>query len=125
MVCQRYTRTMVDAEDILQEGFIKVFGHIGSFKGAAKLETWMTRIFINSASIISGKNCTCFLWMQKQQWSPPTTEHGGRMFNSMIGYRISTGNIRLYAAAGYKFQSVRSRYDFSNDQSGRYFYGLT
>ena len=47
------------------------------------------------------------------------------MFNSMIGYRISTGNIRLYAAAGYKFQSVRSRYDFSNDQSGRYFYGLT
>ena len=49
MVCQRYTRTMVDAEDILQEGFIKVFGHIGSFKGAAKLETWMTRIFINSA----------------------------------------------------------------------------
>ena len=49
MVCQRYTRTTVDAEDILQEGFIKVFAHIGSFKGAAKLETWMTRIFINSA----------------------------------------------------------------------------
>ena len=57
MVCQRYTRTMVDAEDILQEGFIKVFGHISSFKGAAKLETWMTRIFINSAlnHRISGK----------------------------------------------------------------------
>lgn len=64
-------------------------------------------------------------WMQKQQWSPPTTEHGGRMFNSMIGYRISTGNVRLYAAAGYKFQSVSSWYDFSNDQPGRYFYGRT
>ncbi|CAN5264703.1 sigma-70 family RNA polymerase sigma factor [soil metagenome] len=49
MICQRYTRNTEDAEDILQEGFIKVFSHIGSFKGEAKLETWMTRIFINCA----------------------------------------------------------------------------
>lgn len=49
MTCQRYTRTAEDAEDVLQEGFIKVFAHVGSFKGDAKLETWMTRIFINSA----------------------------------------------------------------------------
>ena len=49
MICQRYTRTTEDAEDILQEGFIKVFTHIRSFKGESKLETWMTRIFINAA----------------------------------------------------------------------------
>jgi len=49
MICQRYTRNTQDAEDILQEGFIKVFNHIGSFKWESKLETWMTRIFINCA----------------------------------------------------------------------------
>ncbi|NOT73665.1 MAG: sigma-70 family RNA polymerase sigma factor [Cyclobacteriaceae bacterium] len=49
MICQRYTRNTEDAEDILQEGFVKLFTHISSFKGDSKLETWMTRIFINSA----------------------------------------------------------------------------
>ena len=49
MVCLRYARNTEDAQDILQEGFIKVFGNIKSFKGEAKLKTWMTRIFINTA----------------------------------------------------------------------------
>lgn len=49
MVCQRYARTTEDAEDILQEGFLKVFTHIKTFKGESKLETWMTRIFINAS----------------------------------------------------------------------------
>src|SRR5205814_2202035 len=49
MVCLRYARNTEDAQDILQEGFIKVFKNIHSFKGEAKLETWMTRIFINTA----------------------------------------------------------------------------
>ncbi len=49
MLCQRYARNTDDAQDILQEGFIKVFGNIHSFKGESKLETWMTRIFINTA----------------------------------------------------------------------------
>lgn len=49
MICHRYARTTEDAEDILQEGFVKVFSHIATFKKEAKLETWMTRIFINSA----------------------------------------------------------------------------
>ena len=49
MICQRYTRNAEDAEDVLQEGFVKVFAHIGSFKGESRLETWMTRIFINAS----------------------------------------------------------------------------
>ncbi len=49
MVCQRYLRTTEDAEDVLQEGFVKVFLNIKTFKKEAKLETWMTRVFINAA----------------------------------------------------------------------------
>lgn len=49
MVCQRYTGTAEDAEDVLQEGFIRVFSHIRTFKQEARLETWMTRIFINAS----------------------------------------------------------------------------
>jgi len=49
VVCQRYAKSTQEAEDILQEGFIKVFTNIKSFRGDARLDTWMTRIMINTA----------------------------------------------------------------------------
>jgi RNA polymerase sigma-70 factor (ECF subfamily) len=45
----RYARSTQEAEDILQEGFIKIFKSINNFRAEAKLETWMTRIMINTA----------------------------------------------------------------------------
>jgi RNA polymerase sigma factor (sigma-70 family) len=48
-MCQRYAKSTQEAEDILQEGFIKIFGSIASFRQEAKLTTWMTRIMINTA----------------------------------------------------------------------------
>jgi RNA polymerase sigma-70 factor (ECF subfamily) len=47
--CLRYARSTQEAEDILQEGFIKIFSNIKSFRAEAKLETWITRIMINTA----------------------------------------------------------------------------
>ena len=48
-ICLRYARSTQEAEDILQEGFIKIFKKIHSFRSEAKLETWITRIIINTA----------------------------------------------------------------------------
>lgn len=48
-LCHRYAKSTQEAEDILQEGFIKIFGSIASFRQEAKLTTWMTRIMINTA----------------------------------------------------------------------------
>lgn len=47
--CSRYAHSTQEAEDILQEGFIKIFNNIHSFRSEAKLETWITRIIINTA----------------------------------------------------------------------------
>jgi RNA polymerase sigma-70 factor (ECF subfamily) len=49
VVCQRYSRSTQEAEDTLQEGFIKIFKSIGEFRAESKLETWITRIMINTA----------------------------------------------------------------------------
>ena len=49
VMCQRYAKSTQEAEDILQEGFIKIFGSISSLREEAKLTTWMTRIMINTA----------------------------------------------------------------------------
>lgn len=48
-ICRRYCTGHDDACDAMQEGFIKVFTQIERFKGDSKFETWMTRIFINTA----------------------------------------------------------------------------
>jgi RNA polymerase sigma factor (sigma-70 family) len=49
VVCQRYARSTQEAEDILQEGFIKVFSNIQTFRGDSRLDTWITRVIINTA----------------------------------------------------------------------------
>ncbi len=49
VVCLRYSKTTAEAEDILQEAFVKVFQGISNFRGESKLETWITRIMVNTA----------------------------------------------------------------------------
>jgi RNA polymerase sigma factor (sigma-70 family) len=48
-VCYRYTRSVRDAEDVLQEGFIKVFHHLQQYKQEGELGAWIRRIMVNTA----------------------------------------------------------------------------
>ena len=48
-VCLRYTATREEAEDILQEGFVKVFQSIGMYKAYGPLENWIRKIIVNTA----------------------------------------------------------------------------
>lgn len=48
-VCLRYSGDTEEAKDILQDGFIKVFQNLSSFKGTGSLEGWVRRIMINTA----------------------------------------------------------------------------
>lgn len=48
-VCLRYMRNQMDAEDVLQEGFMKIFDNIKKFKFEGSLEGWMRRIIANTS----------------------------------------------------------------------------
>jgi RNA polymerase sigma-70 factor (ECF subfamily) len=48
-VCYRYTRSIKDAEDVLQEGFVKVFHHLDQYKSEGELGAWIRRIMVNTA----------------------------------------------------------------------------
>ena len=48
-VCLRYTDKQEDAEDVLQEAFIKVFKHIKGFRGKGSFEGWIRRIMVHTA----------------------------------------------------------------------------
>jgi len=48
-VCMRYINDKAEAEDVLQEAFIKIFANIVHFRSEGSFEGWMRRIFVNSA----------------------------------------------------------------------------
>lgn len=48
-VCMRYMGNADDAQDILQDGFIKVFKNLDKFRGEGSFEGWMRRIMANTA----------------------------------------------------------------------------
>jgi RNA polymerase sigma factor (sigma-70 family) len=51
----RITKNRQDAEDGLQEAFLKAFVHLKNFDGRSTFSTWLTRISINSALMILRK----------------------------------------------------------------------
>lgn len=48
-ICYRYTKSIRDAEDVLQEGFVKVFRNLHQYKSEGELGAWIRRIMINTA----------------------------------------------------------------------------
>lgn len=48
-VCLRYSSSQMDAEDILQDGFVKIYNKLVDFKMEGSLEGWIRRIMVNTA----------------------------------------------------------------------------
>src|ERR1700754_2317468 len=48
-VCMRYAMDRMEAEDMLQNGFIKVFQKIADYRGEGSFEGWVRRIRVHSS----------------------------------------------------------------------------
>jgi len=48
-LCRRYTRNREEAQDVMQDAFIKIFHHIGQLAIPEKLESWVKSVTINTA----------------------------------------------------------------------------
>lgn len=48
-VCFRYTKSIEDAEDVLQDGFVRVFTFLHQYKSDGELGAWIRRIMVNTA----------------------------------------------------------------------------
>jgi RNA polymerase sigma-70 factor (ECF subfamily) len=65
-VCLRYASNREEAEDLLQEGFVKVFQNLSSFNSEGSFEGWIRRIMVNTA--------LDFIRRQKLVWSDQEIE---------------------------------------------------
>jgi RNA polymerase sigma factor (sigma-70 family) len=58
----RITHDVADAEDMLQETLLKAYVHIGRFEGRSAFSTWLNRIAINSALMLSRKKRSHYVY---------------------------------------------------------------
>ena len=121
-VCLRFTRNRMDAEDLLQEGFVKIFKKIDTVRRdqEAALYPWMRRVFVNLTlnylrdekkyrftEDISGMEYQ--LSDEKEESSAPLFEHVSPLEITKIisnlpdGYRTV---FNLYAFEGYSHQDI-------------------
>jgi len=80
----RITRNLQDAEDVLQESFLKAFVHLRSFEGRSSFSSWVTRIAINCALMVLRKRPPAEISIEEvgldneiwSAWEPADTRKG-------------------------------------------------
>jgi RNA polymerase sigma-70 factor (ECF subfamily) len=85
-VCLRYAKDRTEAEDNLQDGFVKVFSNIKKFRHEGSLEGWIRRIMVN----------VCLEKYRKQHLLHPVEDvqvYDSQQFSNDIVEKISAGEL--------------------------------
>ena len=113
-VCFRYVHNRADAEDIVQDGFIKVFHSLQQFQSRGSLEGWIRRIMVNTALNFLNKNKRLMQSLRTEddfQPEAPERADGAVHQQDLLqmlqqlpeGYRTI---INLYAIEGYSHKEI-------------------
>ncbi|HVM87616.1 MAG TPA: sigma-70 family RNA polymerase sigma factor [Puia sp.] len=114
-VCYRYAHNREDAEDMLQEGFIKVFSQIHTFQNKGAFEGWVRRIMVHTCINNLKKNkrfnesvdLIYASTIQVREESVPSIVQAKQVVECIrmlpIGYRTV---LNLYAIEGYSHKEI-------------------
>lgn len=125
-VCYRFARNREDAEDMLQEGFIKIFSQIHQFRGQGALEGWIRRIIVHTCINILKKNKkftdSVDLFhansLHNNENNIPSIMQAKQVVDCIrllpLGYRTV---LNLYAIEGYSHREIASILDIEESTS--------
>ncbi len=114
-ICVRYAKDSSEAEDVLQEGFIKIFDKIGQYNNQGSFEGWMRRLIVNTAISNYRKNLKRYFKVDINEpviqgmtgsWKENsyTKDELTLVIQSLAdGYRMV---FNLYAIEGYKHKEI-------------------
>ena len=113
-LCRRYVRGEQEAEDVMINGFMKVFSRIDSFEEKGSFEGWMKRIMINESLGFIRKHKAMYLEtdIEEADRQPDLDRLSGaleandllKMINELpSGYRTI---FNLYAIEGYSHKEI-------------------
>ncbi|PWU04060.1 MAG: RNA polymerase [Bacteroidetes bacterium] len=125
-VCYRYAKSREDAEDMLQEGFIKVFTQIKQFQNRGALEGWIRKIMVHTCINNLKKNkkfsesvdIIHASGVQVREESIPSIVQAKQVVECIrilpIGYRTV---LNLYAIEGYSHKEIALMLDIEESTS--------
>jgi RNA polymerase sigma factor (sigma-70 family) len=125
-VCYRFAHKREDAEDMLQEGFIKVFSQIHTFQNKGAFEGWIRRIMVHTCINNLKKNkrfnesvdITYASSIQVREESVPSIVQAKQVVECIrmlpIGYRTV---LNLYAIEGYSHKEIAEMLDIEESTS--------
>lgn len=126
VVCYRYGHNREDAEDMLQEGFIKVFSQIHTFESRGALEGWIRRIIVHTCINHLKKNkrfnesvdLIHATSIQVREEAIPSIIQAKEVVECIrmlpIGYRTV---LNLYAIEGYSHKEISTMLDIEESTS--------
>ncbi len=125
-VCYRFAHNREDAEDMLQEGFIKVFSQIHTFQNKGAFEGWIRRIVVHTCINSLKKNkrfnesvdIVFATGVQVREESIPSIVQAKQIVECIrilpIGYRTV---LNLYAIEGYSHKEISVMLDIEESTS--------
>ena len=125
-VCYRFAHNREDAEDMLQEGFIKVFSQIHTFQNKGAFEGWIRRIIVHTCinNLKKNKRFNESLdivhahGVQVREESVPSIVQAKQVVECIrllpIGYRTV---LNLYAIEGYSHKEIADMLDIEESTS--------
>jgi RNA polymerase sigma factor (sigma-70 family) len=125
-VCYRFAKNREDAEDMLQEGFIKVFSQIHQYRNEGALEGWIRRIIVHTCINVLKKNkkfSDCVDISQAggigiREESIPSIMQAKEVVECIrilpLGYRTV---LNLYAIEGYSHKEIAAVLDIEESTS--------
>ena len=125
-VCLRYMKNVEQAEDVLQDGFIKVFRNLKSYKNTGALEGWIRRIVVNSCldELKKSKKLLLNVQVEEVEYKLEAEDFTAEKMmaddlmklvqNMPEGYRVI---FNMYAIEGYAHQELASQLGISESTS--------
>ena len=125
-VCLRYASRTEEAEDMLQNGFIKIFEKLDTFRGSGSLEGWIRKIMVNESLTWLRKNkaMKMNIDIDDAQYLVPGNSHVGESMNEKdllkmiqqlpVGFRTV---FNMYAIEGYSHKEIADMLGISEGTS--------
>lgn len=125
VVCLRYCKARQEAEDVLQEAFIKVFENIASYRGEASIEYWIKRIVVNTALNAQRSKLYLYPMVDISDINTQTDQDvslSGFHYKDLLNMiqELPTGCqviFNLYAIEGYKHHEIATMLNISEGTS--------
>ena len=125
-VCLRYAKNSMSAEDILQEGFIRIFTYLDRFENKGSFEGWMHKTMVNAAINYYKKNLSSAKEAEYNEYISGTSkdadalsELNHRELLKLVqkmpnGYRTI---FNLYVIEGYSHRDIAENLNISENTS--------